>query len=70
MMEAVISWIFVFIRMLQDYLVDHDRTAGSLGFKEVFLVPLDIQNQNWQQNVETFSLTNLKKHMSCPQRTV
>ena len=25
--------------MLQDYLVDHDRTAGSLGFKEVFLVP-------------------------------
>ena len=38
-------WILIFIHMLQYYLVDHDRTAGSLGFKEVFLVPKKVQNQ-------------------------
>ena len=56
MMEVVISWIFVFNCMLQDYLVDHDRTAGSLGFKEVFLVPKTFKIRFDQNQMKTFLL--------------
>ena len=40
----------------QDYLVNHDRTAGSLGFKEVFLVPKKVQNQIQTKEIKTFLL--------------
>ena len=42
--------------MLQVYLVDHDRTAGSLGFKEVFLVPKKVQNQIGSKSIKSFLL--------------